>query len=38
MLKHNFIKKLTEIERNHFKKYKNRRITDKEFSELFELN
>ena len=31
------IKKLLEIEKNHFKKHKNRVIPEKEFSELFEI-
>lgn len=33
-----YIKKVIEIEKNHFKKYKNKKMTDKEFNELFELN
>jgi len=36
--KDQYIKRLIEIEKNHFKKYKNRRMTDKEFNELFETN
>jgi len=33
-----YIKKLIEIEKNHFKKYKTRKMSEKEFNELFEMN
>ena len=33
-----YIKKLIEIEKNHFKKYKNKKMSNKEFNDLFELN
>lgn len=36
--KDQYIKRVIEIEKNYFKKYKNRRMTDKEFNELFEMN
>jgi len=36
--KDQYIKKLIEIEKNHFKKYRNRRMSNKNFNELFELN
>lgn len=37
MVKIGYIKKLLGIEKNHYKKYKNRRISEKEFNELFDL-
>ncbi|MFH1592492.1 MAG: hypothetical protein ABIB47_03955 [Candidatus Woesearchaeota archaeon] len=33
-----YIKKLIEIEKAHFRKYKNKKMGEKEFNELFELN
>ena len=35
---HRYTKKLIEIEKNNFKKYKDKKISEKEFNNLFELN
>ena len=33
----NYIKKIIEIEKNHFKKYKNKKMSEKDFNGLFEM-